>query len=182
MDNKSIKLVEWNVTNNINKSNIQEIFGEFDADIAVFPELEGYEKGDKSNKRLADLFKKANIDFDKYEAYISEPSEGNISPVTVVIKKDFGEYSIYKETPMTRSGTVYLSSKDKTKPPIIGLHTAPPLIGLMSIWERDLNLIADISCDNKESIIIGDFNATMKHGCLNNIKTHLDVLEYAFKK
>ena len=52
----------------------------------------------------------------------------------------------------------------------------------MSIWERDLNLIADISCDNKESIIIGDFNATMKHGCLNNIKTHLDVLEYAFKK
>ena len=171
MDNKTIKLVEWNVTNNINKSNIQEIFGEFDADIAVFPELEGYEKGDKSNKRLADLFKKANIDFDKYEAYISEPSEVNISPV-----------SIYKETPMTRSGTVYLSSKDKTKPPIIGLHTAPPLIGLMSIWERDLNLIADISCDNKESIIIGDFNATMKHGCLNNIKTHLDVLEYAFKK
>ena len=182
MDNKTIKLVEWNVTNNINKSNIQEIFGEFDADIAVFPELKKKKKGDKSNKRLADLFKKANIDFDKYEAYISEPSEGNISPVTVVIKKDFGEYSIYKETPMTRSGTVYLSSKDKTKPPIIGLHTAPPLIGLMSIWERDLNLIADISCDNKESIIIGDFNATMKHGCLNNIKTHLDVLEYAFKK
>ena len=27
MDNKTIKLVEWNVTNNINKSNIQEIFG-----------------------------------------------------------------------------------------------------------------------------------------------------------
>lgn len=181
IDKRTIKLVEWNVADNINEKNIQDIFGEFDADIAVFPELEGYEKGDKTNRRLVDLFEKANVDFKKYEVYISEPTEGSIAPVTVVIKKTFGNYNIYKETPMTRFGTVYLSSTSKNNPPIIGVHTAPPLPGLMSMWKRDLDLIADISKNNPDSIIIGDFNATMKHGSLNEIRRHIDVLEYAPK-
>lgn len=180
-DNRIIKLVEWNVADNINETNIRNIFGEFDADIAVFPELEGYEKGDNSNRRLIDLFKKADIDFEKYEVYISEPTEGSIAPVTIVIKRAFGSYNIYKKTPMTRFGTVYLSSTSKGNPSIIGLHTAPPLPGLMTMWQRDLALIADLSNYNQDSIIIGDFNATMKHGSLNNIKTHIDVLEYAPK-
>ncbi|MBQ5447163.1 MAG: hypothetical protein IIT48_10945, partial [Lachnospiraceae bacterium] len=141
IDKRTIKLVEWNVADNINEKNIQDIFGKFDADIAVFPELEGYEKGDKSNRRLVDLFEKANVDFKKYGAYISEPTEGSIAPVTVVIKKNFGNYNIYKETPMTRFGTVHLSSTSKNNP---------------------------------DSIIIGDFNATMKHGSLNEIKRHID--------
>lgn len=180
-DSKTIKLVEWNTADNLNETNIQAIFGEFDADIAVFPELEGYEKGDMSNKRLADLFQKANIDFEKYSAYLSEPTEGHIAPVTVVIKKTFGNYQVFKETPMTRFGTVYLSSASNNDPPIIGLHTAPPLIGLMSLWKSDLDLIAEISDQYQDAIIIGDFNATMRHGSLNHIKTHEDVLAYAPK-
>ena len=179
--NRVIKLVEWNVANNINEENIRDIFGRFDADIAVFPELEGYEKGDMSNRKLADLFKKANIDFEKYKAYISEPTEGSIAPVTIVIKRTVGTYYVLKDTPMTRFGTVYLLPTSENSPPIIGLHTAPPLIGLMGMWQRDLNLIEEIANHNKDSIIIGDFNATMKHGNLNDIKTHIDALEYASK-
>lgn len=45
---------------------------------------------------------------------------------------------------------------------------------------RDLDLITEISDENKDAII-GDFNATMKHGNISNIKTHIDVLEYADK-
>ncbi len=179
--NRVIKLVEWNVANNINEENILDIFGRFDADIAVFPELEGYEKGDMSNRKLADLFQKANIDFGKYKAYISEPTDGGIAPVTIVIKRTVGTYYALKDTPMTRFGTVYLLPTSENSPPIIGLHTAPPLIGLMGMWQRDLNLIEEIAHHNKDSLIIGDFNATMKHGNLNDIKTHIDVLEYAPK-
>lgn len=178
-DSKTIKLVEWNVADKIDETNIQKIFGEFDADIAVLPELEGYEKGDQSNKRLADLFQQANIDFGQYDAYMSDPTEGHIAPVTVVIKRSFGNYHIFKETPMTRFGTVYLSSASNNRPSIIGLHTAPPLTGLMSMWKRDLDLITDVSEDYQDAIIIGDFNATMKHGSLSTIKTHEDVLAYA---
>lgn len=180
-DNSTIKLVEWNVANNINEKNIQDIFGKFDADIAVFPELEGYEKGDQSHKRLADLFEKVDIDFDKYSVYVSKPTSGNIAAVTIVIKKTFGDYKIYKETPMTRFGTLYLSPTSKNSPHIIGVHAAPPLPGLMSMWQRDLDLIANISDNNQGAFIIGDFNATMRHGNLNNIKTHIDVLEYSSK-
>ena len=180
-DHRTIKLVEWNVADNINETNIRDIFGEFNPDIAVFPELGGYEKGDTSNRRLLDLFKKAGVDFEKYEVYVSEPTEGRIAPVTIVIKRAFASYNIYKKTPMTRFGTVYLSPTTKGNPSIIGLHTAPPLLGLMRIWQNDLDFISDLSKQNKDSMIIGDFNATMKHGGLNNIKTHVDVLEDAPK-
>jgi len=44
---------------------------------------------------------------------------------------------------MTTFGTLYLKSVDKDKPDIIGLHTAPPLFGLMSDWKRDLNIISE---------------------------------------
>ena len=175
-----IKLVEWNVANNIDEKNIYEIFGEFDADIAVFPELEGYEKGDFSNQRLKDLFERANLDFSKYEAYLSLPTEGNIAPVTVVIKKEFGQYDCKQEIPMTQFGTVSLHSKKENIPDIIGLHTAPPLPGLMYFWKIDLDFIAyDLVKNNPNAIIIGDFNATMRHGAMNDIDTHEDILNYA---
>lgn len=82
---------------------------------------------------------------------------------------------------MTRFGTLYLSSTAKNSPNIIGLHAASPLPGLMSMWQRDIDLNEDISNNKQDSIIIGDFNATIRHGSLNNIKTHLAVLEYVSK-
>lgn len=176
-----IKLVEWNVANNLNENNIRAIFKEFDADIAVFPELGDYEKGDRSNKRLIDLFSRVGLDFKNYHAYESEPTAGNIAPVTVVIKKSFGDYNLIENKAMTVFGTVYLSSLSNDIPDIIGLHTAPPLPSLMELWRRDLNLIVDIVNENSEAFIIGDFNATMKHGSLSEINTHQDVLEYASK-
>lgn len=180
-DGRNIRLVEWNIANKINESNIRDIFGEFNADIAVFPELGGYGKGDRSNKRLSDLFTKASIDLKNYEVFISVPTDGNIAPVTVIIKKEFGEYTTYKDTPITRFGTVYLSPKSNNNPCIIGVHSAPPLMGLMNIWKKDLELISNIAYNNDDSIIVGDFNATMRHGALNKIKTHIDALEYAPK-
>lgn len=178
---KIIKLVEFNVANNLNENNIRAIFKEFDADIAVFPELGGYEKGDRSNKRLIDLFSRAGLDFQNYHAYESEPTSGNIAPVTVVIKKSFGNYNLIENKAMTVFGTVYLSSASNDIPNIVGLHTAPPLPSLMELWRRDLNLIVEIANKNPDSFIIGDFNATMKHGSLSEINTHQDVLEYASK-
>lgn len=80
---------------------------------------------------------------------------------------------------MTQFGTIYLKSTNEDMPDIIGLHTAPPLLGFMSNWNRDLNVISsNIILDNPKAIIIGDFNATLRHGALNHITTHEDVLDY----
>lgn len=176
---KTFKIVEWNTANNLDEKNIYTIFGEFDADIAVFPELEGDEKGDLSYQRLRNLFLSADIDFDKYEIFASLRTEGNIAPVTIVVKKSFAQYDKDKETPMTLFGTIYLKSKDKNIPDIVGVHTAPPLPTLLSFWNDDLDLISkDIVKKYPNAIIIGDFNATMRHGSLNEIDTHEDALNY----
>ena len=60
-DHRTIRLVEWNVADNINETNIRDIFGEFGPDIAVFPELGGYEKGDTSNRGLIEGKKKQMV-------------------------------------------------------------------------------------------------------------------------
>lgn len=178
-DDKSFKIVEWNTENNINPKNIYTIFGEFNTDIAVFPELEGYGKGDTSNKRLQDLSESANLDLNKYEVFASPPTEGNIAAVTIIVKKDFYSYENNTKTPMTTFGTVYLETNNNNVPDIIGLHTAPPLPGLMKYWNMDLKLIAsDIIKNHSNAIIVGDFNATLRHGAMNDITTHEDALNY----
>lgn len=46
-------------------------------------------------------------------------------------------------------------------------------------WNWDLKLIAsDIIRNNPDAIILGNFNATLKHGALNDITTHEDALNY----
>ncbi len=178
-EGETIKIVEWNTENKLEGKSIYKIFGEFDADIVVFPELEGYYKGDPANTRLKDLFKSINIDYDKYEVFTSKPKYGNIAAVTVVIKKSFSKYIDTNQRLETHFGTIYLKSIDIDTPDIIGLHTAPPLPGLMSDWNRDLNVISsNIVKNNPKAIIIGDFNATLRHGAMNDITTHEDILDY----
>lgn len=175
----NIKIVEWNVENKLEGKDIYKIFGEFDADIAVFPELEGYYKGDPADNRLKELFETIHIDYSKYEVFTSAPTSGDIAPVTLVTKKSFSKYIDTKQSLMTQFGTIYLKSTNEDMPDIIGLHTAPPLLGFMSNWNRDLNVISsNIILDNPKAIIIGDFNATLRHGALNHITTHEDVLDY----
>lgn len=170
-ESKTIKIVEWNTLNNLDKAHIEKIFKDYDADIAVFPELE--------NQSLEDSFREVGLDFDRYEVFLSHKTGGGIAPVTVITKKDFSGYRMVKEDNMTSFGTVVLQAEDKAKPDIVGLHTAPPLPALMNAWERDLVLIAHhISKQYTDAIIIGDFNATMRHGAMNELGTYEDALSY----
>lgn len=156
---------------------VNKIFKELDVDIAVFPEFGGYSKGDSSEKRLFDLLEKVGISSESYNVYSSPQTDGNIAPVTIVVKKQM-PYGEIDNRSMTYYGTVYLHSNDNF-PDIIGLHTAPPLPGLMEIWKRDLNLIGkEIIPQNENAIVLGDFNATDRHGALNLIASHEDAVSY----
>lgn len=75
----------------------------------------------------------------------------------------------------TTFGTLHLKSKHA--PEIIALHTAPPLAMLKNEWQNDLQLISEkLIKKYPDAIILGDFNATMRHSSLSTIKTHKDVL------
>ena len=169
-ESKAIKIVEWNTLNNLDKAHIEKIFKDYDADIAVFPELE--------NQNLEAGFREVGLDFDRYEVFLSPKTGGGIAPVTVITKKDFSGYRMVREDNMTSFGTVVLQAKDKAKPAIVGLHTAPPLPALMNDWKRDLVLIAHHLSKQYRDAIIGDFNARMRHGAMNALGTYEDALSY----
>lgn len=175
---ETIKIVEWNAINNISAVNVEAIFKEFDADIAVFPELDGSVRYGGDNNRFIDLFQQAGLDFDDYSA-ASSVYIGNIAPVTVITKNEFANQTSSEDLGLNTFGTVKVDLDSNYVPQIIGLHTAPPLPSLMNNWENDLHIISTEIIENyPDSIIIGDFNATMRHGKLNEIESHVDILEY----
>lgn len=177
-DNGTIKIVEWNAHNSLSEDNVKKIFHDYDADVAVFPELGGYTKAEDANQRVADIFVKTGIDPDLYDVFTSAPNAGDIAPVTIIIKKAFARYTAETENAMTMYGTLYLKTSAGEAPDIIGLHTAPPLPTMMTFWRRDLDFVCGLVQKNPNAVIVGDFNATMWHGPLNNVTTHCDALSY----
>lgn len=177
------KLVEWNTLNGLDAAHIERIFGDFDADIAVFPELGGYRKGDDAGNRLRDLFYEAKLNPDDYEVFSSPEAAGSVAPVTVVIKKSFALYEDKSAPRSTTFGTLCLKSRSKNAPDIVALHTAPPLPGLMGLWKRDLEFIANgIAPRYPGAIIAGDFNATLRHGAMNGLLSYKDALDFLPKR
>lgn len=180
---QQLRIVEWNCLDHLSKESATTIFKEFDADITVLPEFRGYHKEDFSSKRMEAILKSIDLNPNDYSFFQSDPLidtvEGNIAPVTIVTKKKLG-YAKLDFQGATHFGTAYLKSNNKKMPVIIGLHTAPPLPGLMDSWRRDLNFISsDLIKHFPKSVIIGDFNANLKHGDLSKITTHKDVMSYS---
>lgn len=174
----TFKIVEWNALDKFDGESAMIIFGEYDADVVILPEFGGYVKGDDAKQRITDIFTAVGIDHSLYDVFTSLPNAGNIAPVTIIVKKAFASYATTTKNASTMFGTLYLSSSSESTIDIIGLHTAPPLPSMMTLWNRDLDFVADLAKKNPDAIIIGDFNATLRHGSLNSISTHNDAVEY----
>lgn len=177
-EDDTFRLVEWNTFDNLDGDSAMIIFGEYDADVVILPEFGGYAKGDDAKQRISDIFTAVGMDHSLYDVFTSPPNAGNIAPVTIVVKKTFASYATKPENASTMFGTLYLSSTSESRIDIIGLHTAPPLPSMMTLWNRDLDFVAELAKKNPDAIIIGDFNATLRHGSLNSISTHNDAVEY----
>lgn len=155
---KRIRLVEWNAHGSMSNEAMVKIFQDFDADIAIFPELHHL------TLLQNDFFAKNGLDSEKYAIFNSFQYTGQIAPVTVVVKKALGSYQQIENVPETSLGTVYLKAKDDTLPDIVALHTAPPLPSLMKSWRNDLSLIEkEMMPHHPRAIFAGDFNATYEH-------------------
>lgn len=180
---KTLKLVTWNVANQIEAQHIERIFIHFDADIAIFPELatnireNREDREDQENQQIQLLFQQVGLSISNYDIFTSPPTDSGIAPVTVIIKKSYGFYTKAETFHTTRFGTIVLHSRKQNLPDIIALHTAPPLPGLMEVWKQDLHIIHNqLASKYPKAIIAGDFNATMRHGALAKISSHRDAL------
>lgn len=174
---KTLKLVTWNVANQIDAQHIERIFSHFNADIAIFPELATNIREEKGNQQIQLLFQQVGLSISSYDIFTSPPTDSGIAPVTVIVKKSYDFYTKAETFHTTRFGTIILHSRKQNLPDIIALHTAPPLPGLMEVWKQDLNVIHNqLASKYPKAIIAGDFNATMRHGALAKISSHRDAL------
>ena len=173
----TLKLVTWNVANQLEAEHLKQIFSSFNTDIAIFPELDSNAQEGQENQKIKILFQQAGLSIEDYDVFTSPPTDSGIAPVTVIIKKSYGFYTKAETFHTTRFGTIVLHSRKQNLPDIIALHTAPPLPGLMEIWKQDLNIIHNqLASKYPKAIIAGDFNATMRHGALAKISSHRDAL------
>lgn len=171
----SIKILEWNALSSFDEETAKIILKELDVDIVVLPEYGT--NLEYTVERLKKIFKKLKINFNDYNVYVSNGYTGEgIEAVTIIMKKSLGDYDVIDDYE-TRFGTVYLKSKTNL-PDIIALHTAPPIPFLFDVWKKDIKLVYNMTKKYKNSIILGDFNATLRHSYLNSIDTHKDVLDY----
>lgn len=169
-DSDTIKIVEWNALNNLTKDSAKKIFKDFDADIAVFPEL----NPDTSEISIIyNAFNESSIDFNQYDIFAGFGYGDSIAPVTIISKKDKHRLEQEEIKYGVRFGTVKVKNKDIE---IIGLHTAPPIPGLMIEWSLDLEIIDEMVKENPNAIVIGDFNANLRHGNMSKLTNHVDVL------
>lgn len=173
----TLKLVTWNVANQLEAEHLKQIFSSFNTDIAIFPELDSNAQEGQENQKIKILFQQAGLSIEDYDVFTSPPTDSGIAPVTVIIKKSYGFYTKAETFHTTRFGTIVLHSRKQNLPDIIALHTAPPLPGLMEVWKQDLNIIHNqLASKYPKAIIAGDFNATMRHGALAKISSHRDAL------
>ena len=173
----TLKLVTWNVANQLEAEHLKQIFSSFNTDIAIFPELDSNAQEGQENQKIKILFQQAGLSIEDYDVFTSPPTDSGIAPVTVIIKKSYGFYTKAETFHTTRFGTIVLHSRKQNVPDIIALHTAPPLPGLMEVWKQDLHIIHNqLASKYPKAIIAGDFNATMRHGALAKISSHRDAL------
>lgn len=173
----TLKLVTWNVANQLEAEHLKQIFSSFNTDIAIFPELDSNAQEGQENQKIKILFQQAGLSIEDYDVFTSPSTDSGIAPVTVIIKKSYGFYTKAETFHTTRFGTIVLHSRKQNLPDIIALHTAPPLPGLMEVWKQDLHIIHNqLASKYPKAIIAGDFNATMRHGALAKISSHRDAL------
>lgn len=90
---------------------------------------------------------------------------GDIQPTSMLVSESWQGAWIPAEAPSTAFGTVSVAN-DQIQ--LVGLHTAPPLPGMMGRWSADLDGVNQFLrvAPARPVMMAGDFNATARHGLI----------------
>ncbi len=82
----------------------------------------------------------------------------------LLIAADLGEYSLTQELGQTSTlpSVVAVPTGNTALPTIVAVHTIPPLTETMDAWRSDLSWVTS-ACTRPNTILAGDFNATVDH-------------------
>ncbi|MDU0968946.1 MAG: endonuclease/exonuclease/phosphatase family protein [Actinomycetaceae bacterium] len=163
-------VLEWNTEDRESPADFREFFRRYHPDVLVLPEMGDYRIGHTT--RLSRLLRDAGENPRDYQIFTST-SGSEIAPVSIIVRRAFGDYRVEDEGLVT-FGTLMLTptADDSRLPDIIGLHTAPPLPGLMPAWRGDLSTIRTyLEGRRGDSLVVaGDFNAQRYHGDFSRLR------------
>ncbi|RRD44864.1 endonuclease/exonuclease/phosphatase family protein [Buchananella hordeovulneris] len=151
-----LRVATWNAYNSFGPAAARALLLQGQADVVVLPEQDG------DPQLLSDLVD-VGLPSTDFAVFTSPPTGTTISPTTIIVRRPS-----YVPVPVAQTtfGTVHLRATDPALPDIIGLHTAPPLPGLMGRWRTDLALVQQLARAQRPTVLAGDFNASLLHGPL----------------
>ncbi|PRQ11919.1 hypothetical protein C1Y63_03425 [Corynebacterium sp. 13CS0277] len=175
----TVTVAAFNTFAELRAEDLAEIFGTQGADVAVLPEwrVDG-EYGEHTRALLAE----AGLNPENFHlAQSTQPDPSWIWPVSLVWRADgaCGDAIVVEPAEQTTFGTVELQATGQC-PRILGLHTMAP-VGDRQLWQEDLHRISRLAGHNGGTpvVILGDFNATLRHGPLARLEGFADALDAA---
>ncbi|MEU7992572.1 endonuclease/exonuclease/phosphatase family protein [Rothia amarae] len=173
---RTLKIVSFNSQDTVNAENLRHLDDAFHADVYVFPEggVSTVSTATQGAGLTGTLFEPRTQDFD---GLYSEA----VAPTTIFVRSSAGNFE-QKPGISLSFGSVRLQSKTANPLTILGVHTAPPLPALMSNWRNDLGLVGEFDRqinDTQSTIVVGDFNATMRHGEMADLENLHDAAQLA---
>ena len=169
----ALSVVTFNTGSTLTPDGFQELIDSFSPDVIVLAETSAVEAQQalKATSYAGTIFETPNAGF-------TSTYNGSIAPTTVIVNKSLGAAKL-TAGPANSFGTVAIEFEHPELPTIIGVHTAPPLPGLMHAWKADLERVVEFGESSKKPMIIaGDLNATLRHGALAERSRLIDAQEF----
>lgn len=158
---RSISVVTFNSGGTFTPADLNEIIKKGAPDIIVLPETSAY----SAQHTIESIGYDAEV-FDTPNSGFTAVYSGQVAATTTIVSQRLGHAHL-SSAPATTFGTVAIEFEDDTLPLLVGIHTAPPLPGLMEAWRGDLErLVAFGENATRPTILAGDFNATTRHSAM----------------
>lgn len=157
----TLSVVTFNTGSKLTSAGLLELVSVYKPDIIVLPETSVVD----ARKLLQEISYDSNV-FETPSSGFTSTYNGLIAPTTVLVRKELGVARPIPGPP-TSFGTVALAFDKPGLPHVVGVHSAPPLPGLMRSWREVLDrVVAFGESSHQPMVIAGDFNATLRHGAL----------------
>lgn len=173
----SVTIATFNTASTLTADDLKSLVAAHHPEVIVLPETGGYEA-----RQAVETIGYPGQVFETRDWGFTDAYTGGIAPTSVVVSDSLGPAK-HVRGPATSFGTVALEFEDPNQPRIIGVHTAPPLPGLMQQWRTDLKEVAAFGeSTSTPTVIAGDFNATLRHGPLAARTQLVDSQEFCSRR
>ncbi|QRO88053.1 endonuclease/exonuclease/phosphatase family protein [Kytococcus sedentarius] len=167
----TLSVATYNSLGSLTASDLERLESEFQPDLLVLPET-----SHARAQAAVDAAGWPGTAVTHGPAARTAPESSPIEATTVLLRDGLPEYTPAEAEPSLQ-GTVRLEPTEPGQPLVLGVHYAPPLPGFMSLWRDDLSRSvaeAEEAAQGGPVVLVGDFNATMRHGALAGMEGLVD--------